>query len=408
MKTSHLLRSLLIASAIAAALPAIAPAYGQSADRFADRKREREERRQQRQGNQQAQAALFPDATRDEPRAQATSRFARQLDAIQKHIEEDEFDAAVEAADALAADTRANDYERAFAQQAAASALLSKGDYAAAQPYLQRAIDSDALPNDTHYQLMYQLAQLQMQDENYAQSLATIDRLIAETRTTDADYLITRGNVLYRLERYPEAIEVLQAATSGAESPNSGAIQLLMAAYAETGQTQQAVALAEQLHQANPEDNRLLFNLAAVYSQADQVDQAAALLDQARQSGRLTTANEYRQLYALFANMEGQEAKVVEVIQDGLAKGILTENAEVYTALGQSYYYSDQVGQAIDAYLKAGPLAETGESYLNAAKLLAQEDRWNEAVEAANQARAKGVRNPADIDQIIQAASSRR
>ncbi len=41
-----------------------------------------------------------------------------------------------------------------------------------------------------------------------------------------------------------------------------------------------------------------------------------------------------------------QEKDVIAVINEGLQKGILKPDYQVYLALAQSYYYSDQVPQA--------------------------------------------------------------
>src|SRR3546814_13492110 len=56
---------------------------------------------------------------------------------------------------------------------------------------------------------MLMLGQLQMQTDNDAQGLATLDKLVAATSTTNPDVHAIRGNALYRLERYPAAITAL-------------------------------------------------------------------------------------------------------------------------------------------------------------------------------------------------------
>ena len=84
-----------------------------------------------------------------------------------------------------------------------------------------------------------------------------------------------------------------------------------------------------------------------------------------------------------------------------MQKGILKPDYQVYLALAQSYYYSDQVPQAIEAWQKAAPLSKDGETYLNLARVLHAEGRVPEAKQAAQQALAKGVKNQADAKKII-------
>jgi tetratricopeptide (TPR) repeat protein len=131
------------------------------------------------------------------------------------------------------------------------------------------------------------------------------------------------------------------------------------------------------------------------------LDKSAAVLEKLRASGQLTEDKEYRQLYATYLNMDGREKEAIGVINEGLQKGVLKPDFQTYLALAQSYYFSDQAAQAIDAYKKAAPLAPDGEAYLNLARVLWQEDRIPEAKEAAKQAVAKGVKKPDDAKKIL-------
>ena len=54
-----------------------------------------------------------------------------------------------------------------------------------------------------------------------------------------------------------------------------------------------------------------------------------------------------------------------------------------------------------EAYRKAAPLDERGESYLNLAKVLANEGRLPEAKQAAQQALDKGIRSPDEAKRIL-------
>ena len=172
----------------------------------------------------------------------------------------------------------------------------------------------------------------------------------------------------------------------------------------ETNPTRRSVTVtvpAEAVAAKNPNDKKAQLNLANMYMQADQMDKAAAVMDKLRSSGQLTEEREYKQLYSIYANTEHKEKDVIAVINEGLQKGILKPDYQVYLALAQSYYYSDQVPQAIDAWQKAAPLSKDGETYLNLARVLHSEGRVPEAKQAAQQALAKGVKNQADAKKII-------
>ncbi|HVI59519.1 MAG TPA: tetratricopeptide repeat protein [Luteimonas sp.] len=345
---------------------------------------------------------LFPDATREEPDGKASSKLSSKLQKMIDAYNDGKNPEARAAADAIIATESANAYERALANQIAAQAAYADSDNAAAKTYLKNAIDANGLDNNGHYQSMYMLAQLQMEDEQYAEALATLDRYLTETKSQKPEALVVKGNILYRLERYPEAIAALKQGidAAGAEAKPDWQ-QVLMAAYFDSDQPAEAAKVAEGVLAKNPDDKKLQMNLASIYMQADQNDKAIALMEKMRAKGQLTEDKDYRNLYALYMNTDGKEKEGIAVIKEGLDKGVLKPDYQTYLALGQGYYFTDQPGPAIENYQKAAPLAPDGETYLNLAKILWGEGRLGEAKQAAQQALDKGIKNPADAKKIL-------
>ena len=68
----------------------------------------------------------------------------------------------------------------------------------------QQAIDADALDNASHFALIYQLAQLNLMEENYEGTLAAVQKWEEATGSKTADSLAVKGNALYRLERFDD------------------------------------------------------------------------------------------------------------------------------------------------------------------------------------------------------------
>ncbi len=345
---------------------------------------------------------LFPNATREEPKEKTSAKLGSKLQKLIDTYNKGEDYAAVRTqADEIIANPAANNADKSIASQLAAQAAYNLDDTAAAKTYLQQAITLNGLDNNGQYQSMLMLAQLQLQDNQYTEGLATLDKYLTETKSQKPEDLILKGQALYQAERYQEAIPVLKQAIAASPEPKDNWNQLLMAAYAEAGQTGEAVASAEQLAAKNPNDKKAQINLASMYMQADQMDKAAAIMDKLRASGQLTDEREYKQLYSIYANTDNKEKDVIAVINEGISKGILKPDYQTYLALAQSYYYTDQLPQAIENWQKAAPLSKDGETYLNLAKVLKNEGRTAEAKQAAQQALAKGVKKPDDAKKII-------
>lgn len=391
----------LLAAAIGALL-----ALGSIADASAQVTRERHDRRTAEREARASEAeeeapAKYPQATRQSPEKDVPSDARKQVNEMITAYNEDDFAKARELSAALMASGSSSTYIRALAAQIGAQAAYDLDDVPGAVALLKQAVEANGLDNNGHYDSMFLLAQLQIQQGDDAAGLATLDRLISETKSEDPQKLILKGNTLYNMERYPEAAEAVKAALAASESPDPSWTQLLVGIYFELDQPEEAARVAEEILAKDPGNKRMQLNLASIYLQADQMDKAAAVLERVRASGALESEQEYRQLYATYLNMDGRESQAIAVIEEGLSKGILKPNHEVYLALAQSYYYTDNDAKAIEFYTKAAPLDDDGDTYLNLARVLWQADRIAEAKRAAQQAIDKGIGNPEEARKIL-------
>jgi len=389
-KSKHALLSLAIIGLLGA---------GVAADAVAQMNRDDSSMRRQKKEKVEVR---YPEATRQEPKEKASAKMQNQLNKLFKAYEkENNEDETITLVNEIIASDKANAYDKSVAAQIGAQAAYGKDDSKLAKDYANKVLEFNGLDNNNHYQTMFFLAQLQMQDDQYTEALATIDKFFAETKSQKPEELVVKGNILYRAERYADAIPFLKQAIEASPEPKNEWMQILMASYAEAGQNDAAVTLAEQLAAKNPADKKAQMNLASVYLQADKTDQAAGVLEKLRASGQLTDDREYRQLYSMYANMDGREKDVISVINEGLQKGILKDDYQAQLALAQSYYYSEQIPQAIEAWKKAAPQSPNGETYLNLARVLWQEDRIPEAKQAAKSALDKGLKKPEDAKKIL-------
>jgi len=354
-----------------------------------------EERRNRNRGAQQAPEERYPNATRTAPETRASVRAQPKLQRMLNAYEERDADKVLPIADEIIAGPRSNDYDKAFAARIAGAVLVDE-DSARAEGYLKQALEFNGLNNNDHYETLLILGQLALQDDRYDDALVLLDQYLTETRSTRPEDLFYKGTALYRLERFAEATEVLKAAIDATPEPRNDWLQLLMAAYAESDQGDAAIALAEQLAASNPDNRRAQLNLAALYMQGDRDDEAIAVYERLRAAGQFTEERDYKNLSALYLNYKtaddekGREAEAIAVLSEGLERGIVNRDYQTYLSLAQAYYYSDQIDQAIEYYGLAAPLAETGQMYLNLAIILSNEDRLDEAKQAAQQALDKG------------------
>ncbi|MCX7034317.1 MAG: tetratricopeptide repeat protein [Arenimonas sp.] len=378
MNASH---SLKLASLMLLAFCVAAPEAQAQRDRRGEKKEEPE--------------AQFPDATRVDPKGTFSPRLAKPVTRLQKAYEADgEDEKVIAAAEEIFANDKAKPFDIAMAALLAGTAAINLDDDARAISMLTRAIDANALSNDNHYTAMLSLASVYINAGDYAKADPLIARVIAETKTTNPQVYGLQGASFYNSEKFAEAIAPLKRAIElKPDAPEDQWLQMLLACYAETEDNAAAIALGEELQRKKPDDKRALMMLAGIYSNADQTEKAAALLDSARGRGMLTEASDYQRLVSMYYGMD-REKDAAEILEEGMAKGIMPADGKNYSLLAQAHYFSDNIPAAIAAAQKAAPLAADGEAALFLAQILGQEDRNAEAKAAAQQALGKGLKNP--------------
>ncbi len=351
-------------------------------------------------GDKDKKEALYPDATRKEPKLDLTS--AR----LQKNLNEG-LDALNNGDEAKAkqilqpiADDADSKYARALALQGLANIQYNSGDVKGAADTLKRAIDIGVLPNDTYFQLEYELAQFQLASEQYQAALDTLHKWRQEGRKETAQSYALEGNADYRLEKYPEAIAAIKKAQSLTDKPEASWNQILMASYAESGQGEEAAKMAEQQLAKDPTDSTALNNAVAVLMQSQKYDQAIALMEKARAAGAFKDEKNYINLAKLYlvTGQNGDHPKAaaqnaIKTLEEGMSKGVVSASYENYKLLGDAAYIGEQPGKAIDAYKKAMPMAKDGEAAVRAGQLLLSESKYSQAKDMLQQGIDKGVQH---------------
>lgn len=334
--------------------------------------------------------SLYPNATRTEPRVSATEREQRELNRAIRLSQDDRADEAFAAAQKIIDNRRSGDYAKAFAYQLQGYALYEKDEDEGAVEKFEKALELNTLPNDTHYTLLYQIAQIQMMAGEDAEALATLDRWEKESGGTNPDSWALRGNLEYRLDRYPEAISSMKRAIDTVEGePRDSWMQVLMASYAELDQYDEAIALLQAQRADDPTSKRLLDQLITLYIRDDRNEAALQELSRAKDQGMFDSAADYDRLAKLYA-MADQPKQAVAAIREGLDKGLLEPSYDVWKLLGDVCTQAEDDSCAIDAYSKAAPLAPDGNIDYQLGYVLFYSDNAEQAVAALTRAIEKG------------------
>ncbi len=396
--------ALVVAFTGSAASPALAqssnaePTSGEEPDSVIDSRRSSWAKKK-RQGNEAKEVASdaksrYPNATRAEPKGKLSPAGQKNINRAYELIGEQKYPQAEAILREVAASKKSTPYERALALQGLSSAAWEQERSAEALDFGKQALATNALPNDAHFTGMYQLAQMNVAEEKYDAALALIDQWLRETRVEKADAHALRGNALYRLERFPEAATSLKRAIEMSDKPNDGWTQMLLGTYYEQENYAEAATVGEAMLAKDPDNEKLIANLASAYSEGEQNEKALALLDGAYKRGVLKSPEQIKQLYQLYNYLE-KPKDAARVINEGIAKGTLKEDLETTKALAYAHVTAEEYEPAAAAYGKAAQFAEDGEMDYQRGYLLVQElDKVAEGKAALATAIQRGVSKP--------------
>ena len=367
MNASPKLRPLALALCTIVAVSAVAPAFAQRKSvprrcaKRAKSARRNSARRKRRTTRKAAEADLWPNATRQSPEEEAKGKNLKALQEIQGLYEKQDYAGAIAKADAFAATSGLNAYEKSFAYQLAGASASEMKDDAKSADYFKKAVDANGLDNNNHYTAMYNLVATYYSTGKNEEALALLDKFLAETKSDKPEYQQLRAQLL-----------------------------------ANTGRGGEAAKTFEEQLAKNPNDKKALLNAVSAYQASGDDAKATKLLEDGYNKGMLTEAKELQVLYANYLNAE-RFKDAQKVIEEGAAKGILKEGpdlATAYSLLGQNAYYNGSDADALKFYGKAAPMAKDGEAYLNQAKILRAQGKTADAKAAAQKALDKGVKKP--------------
>lgn len=331
----------------------------------------------------------YPNATRKEPKLEMSSGTQRDLSKALDLVNEDKYDEATPLLQKILSDSHASKYARALALEAEGQIASGKQDDAAAIAHFREAYALDALPNNQQFQVLYNIAIIQIQSEKYQDALTTLDEWFKATGAQKPEAYALQGNAYYRLEKYQQAVDAIKKALSLSDKPSDSWYQILMASYAELQQYDQAAQVLEQQLAKDPNNGKLMTQLATVYVQAKQDEKAVQILAKAKDKGLLTSENDYKLMAEIYDQTE-KPKEAAAALSEGFAKNIVKPSYEMYKLLGDSYALANDDKNAIDAYAKASAMAKDGNVDYVRGSLLLNNDRGKEAVEALRQAIAKG------------------
>jgi tetratricopeptide (TPR) repeat protein len=282
-------------------------------------------------------------------------------------------------------------YLQAILYQALAQVEWSRNNFDPALEYFEKAVQLNALPDQAHFALMYQIAQLYYMKERYDDALNRLDLWFCtapKEKITSAAYVL-KASINANKKDFASALKAIEQAISMDKDPKENWYQLKLASHYELEQFPQAAETLELLISKWPEKKTYWTQLTQIYYKLKQEDKALSVLALAYRKNMLDNQGDIIFLSSLYSNAN-VPFKAAEVMQKGITDGIVEASDRNWTLVADTWYAAEEMENALAAYEKAGIAARTGEIDLRRGYILVDMERWEPAKEALSEAITKG------------------
>jgi len=284
-----------------------------------------------------------------------------------------------------------DEYLQAILYQALAQVEWSRNNFDPALQYFEKAVQLDALPNQAHFSLMYQIAQLYYMKERYDEALNRLDLWFCTAppeKITSAAYVL-QASIHTNNKDYANALVSIEKAIAMDKDPKEQWYQLKLAAHYELEQFPKAAETLELIISKWPEKKTYWVQLTQIYYKLKQDDKALSVLALAYRKKLLDTQSDILFLSSLYSN-SSVPYKSAEVLQKGIESGVVEGTDKHWALVADTWYAAEEMEKALVAYEKAGTAARTGEIDLRRGYILVDLERWPDAREALSSALGKG------------------
>ncbi len=316
-------------------------------------------------------------------------RTYKRLTKIHEQMGEGQYVRALRGLDALMPSVRKIPYELAVVEQTYGYVYAAQEKYPQAIEHFERALDTDALPEEATKSMLYNLAQLYMAVERWDDAVRTFERWLRLEPEPSPDAHAMVGTAYAQLKRYDPAIDHLRRAIAAADKPQETWYQILLAIYYERKQYPEAAATLEDMIRLFPRQKDYWVQLSGVYFQMKKDQRSLAVLELARKWGVLTKESERVNLASLYLLMD-IPYKAAKILAAAMDEGIVRPNLKHWQLLSDAWLRARELDRALVALRRAAALADSGELYLRCAQISAEREDWEEVRKDLDRALEKG------------------
>ncbi|MGI2172220.1 tetratricopeptide repeat protein [Shewanella sp. MF05960] len=288
-----------------------------------------------------------------------------------------------------------NDFDKAYVDRMLGNFYAEKGQMGTAIKYLKTAVNADILGGTDHAATMRLYADLLLQEKKFKEAIPYYYKWMDFTCKADAQMYRRIGIAHTELKEWNKVLQVADKGLSLAEAPDKGLYQMKLTAYFNQKKYKEAVKVLEVMVPLFQDDKRLWVQLAQFYLMTEDYDKSLATYDLAYKNGFLETDGNITRLAQLLAQ-KGSPYKAATIFEKHMKSGLIAENEKSLSTLAGFYHNAKELKEAAYYYGKAAAVSNKGDLFLKQGRILALEQKFNDAIPVLKKALDAGIDNPGE------------
>lgn len=293
------------------------------------------------------------------------------------------------------------DYEKAIILQTLGFVYASQNKEAQAIKTFEAALATNALPQQVHEQMMFNIAQLYIADDKWDKGMDQLNNYLAESCNPIPDAHILLASVYAEKKRFKDSLKQVDLALVKAKAPKEPWLQLKLALHYELKEFSKCAEVLVHLVAMVPTKEEYWKQLSGILFEIRKDPDALAVLALAERRGYINEETEYRNLSNMYMYMQ-IPLKAATLLQRGIDSKQVEATEKNLESLANAWLSAREYDKAEVAMKRAAAASEKGELYKRLGQIQIENENWRAALESLQKAQQKGgVKEPGELAFLI-------
>lgn len=283
-----------------------------------------------------------------------------------------------------------SDFEKAVIYYNMGFAHSATENYGKATESFAKALQLNALPQQQHEQLQYNLGQLYIAANKPDEGIRTLQQYVTEScGKVPAEAHIFLANALSQAKRYKEAVPEIDRAIEKAGTVKESWLQLKLAINFELKDFKACAEALVGLIGLTSNSAEYWRQLSSMFLQMKRDTEAVAVLALAERQGYIAKPAELVNLYNVYMMMD-LPFKAGSVLQRAVDEGKLPADEKHLDQIANAWINAREAQRAEATLKKLAAIADRGEYHFKLGAMYGDNEQWRDSKQALDQAIQKG------------------